>query len=255
MIKLLKYALYNILRTRFTLLYTLFLFGATISIYSLDPDLTKVSLSLLNVVLLVVPLVCVIFGTVHFYNSYEFMELMLAQPINRNTVFLSQLLAVGFSLCLAFIIGVGAPMLMYGFNTGLITLLLVGSVLSLVFTGLAFLASVLTRDKAKAVGVTLLFWVYFALIYDGLVLYVIYLFYDYPLENATLAMVMLNPVDLGRIIMLMQLDVSALMGFTGAFFHDFFGGLKGTLVSFGVLLIWIALPVVIAKRIFMKKDL
>lgn len=255
MMKLLKYSLYNILRTRFTLLYTAFLLLATFSIYNLDPDLAKVSLSLLNVVLLVVPLICIIFGTVHFYNSYEFMELMLSQPINRSTVFLSQYLAVGLSLCLAFGIGVGIPMLVYGADLALLTLLLVGMMLSMVFTGLAFLASVLTRDKAKAIGITLLFWVYFSLIYDGLILYLIYVFYDYPLEHATLAMVMLNPVDLARIIMLMQLDISALMGFTGAFFQDFYGSIKGYLISFGVLIIWILIPFYFSRRVFLKKDI
>jgi len=255
MLKLLKYSLYNILKTRFTLLYTVFLMLAAITIFQLDADLTKVSLSLLNIVLLVIPLVCIIFGTVHFYNSYEFMELMLAQPINRSTVFLSQILSVGISLCLAFIVAMGVPMLIFGFDSSIMTLLIVGLALSLVFTGMAFLASVLTRDKSRAIGITLLFWVYFSLIYDGLVLYVIYAFYDYPLERATLAMVMLNPVDLARIIMLMELDVSALMGFTGAFFESFFGNIRGKVISGFILLLWISIPVFLARRIFLKKDL
>lgn len=255
MVKLLKYSLINILRTRFTLLYTIFLMVAAIAIFQLDADLTKVSMSLLNVVLLVVPLVCIIFGTVHFYNSYEFMELMLSQPVNRSTVFLSQILSVGIALCISLIVAFLVPMLIFGFDSSLWTLLLVGLALSVVFTGLAFLASVLTRDKAKAVGITLLFWVYFSLIYDGLVLYFIYTFYDYPLERATLALVMLNPVDLARIIMLMELDVSALMGFTGAFFENFFGNIRGMLISSGVLLLWMLLPVLLARRIFLRKDI
>ena len=255
MIKLLKYSLYNILRTRFTILYMGFLLIATFSMYNLDPDPAKVSLSLLNVILLVVPLICIIFGTVHFYNSYEFMELMLAQPLNRSTVFISEYLAVGLSLSLAFLVGTGFPMLIYGADSSLVTLLFTGVALSLVFTGLAFLASVLTRDKTKAIGITLLFWVYFALIYDGMVLYIIYAFYDYPLEKITLALVMLNPVDLARILMLMQLDISALMGFTGAFFQDFYGSLKGTLISSLVLLIWVLIPFFLARKVFLKKDL
>ena len=255
MIKLLKYSLYNILKTRFTLIYTLFLILAGFSVYQLDTDLAKVSLSLLNIVLLAVPLICIIFGTVYFYNSYEFMELMLSQPINRSTVFISQYLAVGLSLAISFVVGMGIPMLIYGADKALLTLLGIGVILSLVFTGLAFLASVLTRDKAKAIGLTLFFWVYFSLIYDGLVLYVIYVFYDYPLEHATLAMIMLNPVDLARVVMLMQLDISALMGFTGAFFQDFYGGLKGTLISYSILIIWILLPFALARKVFLKKDI
>jgi Cu-processing system permease protein len=66
--------------------------------------------------------------------------------------------------------------------------------------------------------------------------------------------VFLNPVDLGRIIMLMQLDISALMGYTGAFFQDFFGSAKGVLLSSAVMFIWMILPVSAAMRVFKRKD-
>lgn len=255
MLKLLKYSLYNILKTRFTLLYTLFLMITTVALYQVDSDLNKIILSLLNIVLLAVPLISAVFATIHFYNSYEFIEMMLAQPVPRVKVFLSQVLGVGLSLSLAVAIGIGLPMLLYGADFRLVMLLMVGILLSLVFSGLAFLASVLTRDKAKAVGIALLFWIYFALIYDGIVLYIIYSLSEYPLEKLTLGMIMFNPVDLARIMMLMQLDISALMGYTGAFFRNFFGSMTGTLVSATILLFWISWPVVLSNYLFKKKDI
>jgi len=42
-------------------------------------------------------------------------------------------------------------------------------------------------------------------------------------------LVFLNPVDLGRIIMLMLVDILALMGYTGVFFQDF-SSAKGILL-------------------------
>ncbi|ERM82755.1 nitrous oxide reductase maturation transmembrane protein nosy [Rhodonellum psychrophilum GCM71 = DSM 17998] len=226
----------------------------TVSIYQISEDLSKVSLSLLNIMLMIVPLISAVFATTHFFNNLEFTELMLAQPVKRRDVFLSQLLAVIIMLSLAILIGIGLPMAIWGAESSLLVLLAAGIALSIVFAGLAFLASVLTRDKAKAIGITLSFWIYFSLVYDGLVLYVIYSFADYPLEKATLAMVMLNPVDLARIIMLMQLDISALMGYTGAFFQQFFGSAKGIMLTSGVLLIWMVWPVLLSMRIFKKKD-
>ena len=97
-------------------------------------------------------------------------------------------------------------------------------------------------------------WIYFSLVYDGLVLYIIYSFADYPLEKATLALVMLNPVDLGRILMLMQLDISALMGYTGAFFQQFFSSGSGIFIATFALLIWMLVPNYLATRIFRKRD-
>ncbi|MDO9554469.1 ABC transporter permease subunit [Rhodonellum sp.] len=254
MFKLLKYSLYDIVKSRFAILYTLFMVLVTVSIYQISEDLSKVSLSLLNIMLMIVPLISAVFATTHFFNNLEFTELMLAQPVKRRDVFLSQILAVVIMLSLAILIGIGLPMAIWGAESSLLVLLAVGIALSIVFAGLAFLASVLTRDKAKAIGITLSFWIYFSLVYDGLVLYIIYSFADYPLEKATLAMVMLNPVDLARIIMLMQLDISALMGYTGAFFQQFFGSAKGIMLTSGVLLIWMVWPVLLSMRIFKKKD-
>jgi Cu-processing system permease protein len=120
---------------------------------------------------------------------------------------------------------------------------------------LAFLSSVLTRDKAKAIGLALLFWFYFSLIYDGLLLWIIYSFSDYPMEKATLALVALNPIDLARIMMILQMDISALMGYTGAFYKHFFGSGLGTAFSVSILGLWTAIPLLIAARVFKKKDL
>src|SRR4030095_1386904 len=146
MIRIIKYIVYDILRTRFILLYSLFLLLSTIGMFQLDSDTSKVVLSLMNILLIVIPLVSIVFTTIHFYNSYEFIEMMLAQPVNRIIIFISQYIAVACSLTLAFIMGVGLPMLYYGSNESALNLLMTGIILSLVFVSLAFLSSVLTRD-------------------------------------------------------------------------------------------------------------
>jgi Cu-processing system permease protein len=255
MTRVIKYVFYDILRTRFILFYTLLLLISTFAMFQLDSDPGKVVMSLLNIVLMVVPLVSIVFTTIHFYNSYEFIELMLAQPINRKVVFIGEYLAVTVSLCMAFMVGAGVPMIIYGISASGLSLLFCGIILTMVFVSLAFLASVLTRDKAKAIGVALLFWFYFSLIYDGFLLWFVYAFNDYPLEKITLTLIALNPVDLARVIMLLQLDISALMGYTGAFYKEFFGSSFGVLFSTFVLFIWVITPFLLALRIFSKKDL
>lgn len=253
--RIVKYVFYDLLRTRFILLYALLLLVSTVVLFQFDSDPGKIVLSLLNVVLMVVPLVSIVFTTIHFFNSYEFIELMLAQPVDRKVIFLSEYLALALSLCLAYIVGVGIPMALFGATSGGPTLLLSGVMLTLVFVSLAFLASVLTRDKAKAIGLALLFWFYFSLIYDGLLLLVVFSFSDYPLEKVTLGLVALNPVDLARIILLLKLDISALMGYTGAFYKNFFGSHWGLIFSAAVLFLWTAWPMLLGMRIFSRKDL
>lgn len=253
--RILKYIFYDILRTRFVLGYSIFLLAVTLAFFQLNADSSKVMLSLMNIVLIVVPLISVVFTTVHFYNSYEFIELMLAQPVNRRTVFLGEFFAVALSLCLAFAVSTGIPMILFGAGAEAFMILYSGIMLTLVFVSLAFLSAVLTRDKAKAIGIALMFWFYFALIYDGLLLWIIYSFSDYPLEKATLVLVSLNPIDLARIMILLKMDVAALMGYTGAFYKDFFGSYIGLLFSSVLLVIWALIPLSIALAIFKRKDL
>jgi Cu-processing system permease protein len=253
--RIIKYVFYDILRTRFIVLYTALLFVSTFAMFQIDGDADKVVMSLLNIVLMVIPLISIVFTTIHFYNSYEFIELMLAQPIDRKVIFIGEYLAVVSSLCIAFLIGCGIPIFLHGPGFTALTLLFCGVVLTMVFVSLAFLASVLTRDKAKAIGIALLFWFYFSLIYDGFLLWFVYAFSDYPLEKITLSLIALNPVDLARVIMLLKLDISALMGYTGAFYKDFFGSSLGIVLSTVVLCLWIVIPFSISLRIFSKKDL
>ena len=255
MLKISKYVLYDIIRNKVVLAYTAFLLLVSMSFFQMEENSGKAILSLLNIVLIVVPLVSMVFSTIHWYNSYEFIELMLTQPVSRKKVLLSEYAGLASSLVVAFLIGVGIPVLMYQFNGTGLALLLVGSLLTLVFTSIAFYASVRSKDKARGIGIALMLWFYFALIYDGLLLLILFSFSDYPLEKITLLLSSFNPIDLGRIYMMLQLDVSALMGYTGATYKEFLGSGLGLLYTSGILLVWTIVPVMLAMRSFKKKDL
>ena len=255
MLKISKYVLYDIVRNKVTLAYTAFLLLVSMSLFQMEEQSSKAVMSLTNIVLIVVPLVSMVFSTIHWYNSYEFIELMLTQPLSRKKVLLSEYAGISSSLVAAFLIGVGVPIALYHFDATGIALILIGSLLTLVFTSIAFLASVLSKDKARGIGAALMLWFYFALIYDGLVLLVLFSFSDYPLEKLTLVLSSLNPVDLGRIFLMLQMDISALMGYTGATYKDFFGSNMGLLYTVGIMAIWVVAPLWLATRSFMKKDL
>lgn len=255
MLKIAKYVLYDILRNRIVLGYAAFLFVAAITFFNLEGDGTKSIMSLLNIVLIIAPLVSVIFSTIHFYNSYEFIELLVAQPVSRRTILGAEYAGVGGALVAAFLFGIGLPVMVFAPDSRGFTLLAAGALLTLVFVSLAFLAAVLTRDKARGIGLALLLWFCFSILYDGLVLVLLFAFSDYPLEKPTLVLTFLNPVDLSRILMLLQLDVSALMGYTGAVFNEFLGSTAGVALAYACLGLWVVLPMVWAEQVFRKKDL
>ncbi len=259
MIKILRYALFDLTRSRWTIFYTAFYLLFTLALFWLSNDISKVIISLLNVILVLIPLIAMMFSIMYYYNSREFIELLLAQPIPRAQIFLGLYLGLALALTLCLIIGVGIPFLIYGlvgsveiFNY--LTLLGVGIFLSFIFSAIAFIIALRFENKIKGFGFAILTWLFFAIIYDGLFLVLLAYFNDYPIEKLALIGTFLNPIDLSRILVLLKLDISALMGFTGAIFEKFLGSGSGIMVAIGSLLLWIIVPFIFIKRISIVKD-
>jgi Cu-processing system permease protein len=253
--KIIKYIMTDILRSRIMIIYTLVLLATSLSLFSLEDNANKGLLSLLNIVLIIVPLFSLLFSTIYIYNSAEFIELLVSQPLQRKNIWLSFSIGLALSLSLAFIIGIGMPVLIFQFNAIGFLLLLVGILLSIIFVAIALWAAVQIRDKAKGIGMAILLWIYFSLLFDGFVLFLLFQFSDYPLEKPMILVSALNPIDLGRILILLKLDISAMMGYTGAIFKDFFGTIAGVAIAFMTLALWIAIPLYYSTRKFNRKDL
>ena len=116
------------------------------------------------------------------------------------------------------------------------------------------MVAVLSEQRVKGIGLTIVLWLFFAILYDGIILFILFVLEDYPLEKVTLILSMFNPIDLGRILILLQFDIAALMGYTGALFTKFYGNLLGSSVALIALWIWGVIPVYLGYRAFSKKD-
>lgn len=253
--KIIKYVIIDILRNKIVLAYTVFLLLISITIFNLENNSAKGLLSLLNIILIIVPLVSMLFSAIYVYNSSEFLELLVSQPLKRRTIWLSLFFGLSASMAFAFFIGAGIPILLYEATETGFMMLGTGLLLSVIFVAIAMLAAVMARDKAKGIGVVILLWLYFSIIFDGLILFVLFQFADYPLEKIMVGAVAFNPIDLSRILILLKMDVSALMGYTGAIFKDFFGAQTGLIISFTVLITWVVIPAWLSLRKFNHKDL
>ena len=253
--RIIKFIVLDILKNKIVLVYTIILSILSWSVFSLEDNSTKGLLTLLNVILLTVPLVSVVFSTIYIYNSSEFIELLLSQPIKRSKIWWSLFFGLSASLLLSFFIGTGIPILFYAPSDVGFMMLLVGFFITTVFVAIAFLSSIITRDKAKGIGIAIMLWLFFALLFDGLILFILFQFAEYPIEKMIVAVTAFNPIDLARILILLHLDVSAMMGYTGAIFKDFFGTSLGIVIAFFILLLWIIVPFWISLLKFKRKDL
>lgn len=259
MIKILKYSFFDLMRSRWSYVYFAFYLLLGFVLLFLNNDVNKAIITLMNIIIVLTPLIGTIFGVMYYYNSKEFTELLLAQPIKRNTIFMGQYLGISISLTLSLILGLGIPFLMYGlFMSSAIfdftLLLVVGTLLNFIFVALAFNIALSNENRIKGFGYAILLWLFMAVIYDGVFLISLVMFNEYPLDNFALISSMVNPIDLSRILILLKLDISALLGYTGAVFKRFFGTNFGLIVSFLVMFLWILLPVWRIKRKLKRKD-
>ena len=247
MFKILKYSFYDLMRSSWSYVYFLFYLALGFVLLFLNNDVSKAVITLMNVIVVLTPLIGTIFGVMYYYNSREFTELLLAQPLKRSTIFIGQYLGVAISLSLSLVIGLGIPFLAYGllqsndiFN--FVSLIMVGAFLTFIFVALAFNIALSNENKIKGFGYAILMWLFLAVIYDGLFLISLVMLQEYPLDKFSLFATMFNPVDLSRILILLKLDISALLGYTGAVFQKFFGTNVGVFLSSGILILWVILP-------------
>ncbi len=256
--KIIKYELSNVTRSKWIVFYSLFFLSVSYALFSFGGGGGKAILSLMNIVIIIIPLVSIMFGIMYFYNSREFIEMMLCQPIDRKSLFIGIFFGSVIPLSCSFLVGVALPFLFLGNiqeQIGLLLLLLaIGIFLTFIFLAVSFLIAVYNEDKVKALGFSILFWLVLSVLYDGLILFLVYFFKDYSLDKPIIAISLLNPVDLGRILFLLKFDISALMGYTGAVFQKFLGTTSGTVVSLITLLLWISIPSAAALRYFKRKD-
>ncbi len=259
MLKILKYSFYEMIRSRWVFIYTGFYLLATISLLLLSNDLSKVLISMTNITLILTPLIGILFGTIYYYNSKEFIQLLMAQALSRWSIFSGMYAGMVIALCMSVLLGIGLPFVFYGIFGSpdlhiFLLLITMGCVLSIIFSLIAFLIAMKYDDKVKGLSISIFVWLFFAIVYDGIFLLLLLGLKDYPLDKLTISMLVLNPIDLSRILILMKLDMSAMMGYTGAVLSKFLGRGTGMLVVSISLMIWMALPLWRLYKIGLKKD-
>lgn len=250
-----KIIIQDLWKNKAVIVYGLLMLVLGWGIFAIEDQAEKAVLSLLRIILFVQPLITLLFAGVYYYNSQEFLLLLAAQPIKRNTLFMGVFVGLATVFTLIFLLSVGGPILLFSPTLEGLALLAGGGLLIFVFTALALLVSVYCNDKARGMGFTLLLWSFFAFVYDGLLLLFMYQFAEYPIERPVLGLTFFNPVDIARIFVISKTEASALLGLSGAVFQNFFGSIAGAVAAITALLAWVGIPFGLAYRKFNRKDL
>lgn len=258
-IRIVRYVLLDVLRNRWVLGYFFFFVVASDVLLRLAGTGPRAMVSLLNLVLLLIPLVTIVFGTIYWHGQREFNQLLLTQPVDRPALFHGLFAGLVLPLSAAFVAGVTVPLLLHRAigpeGAGMLLLLLTAGVaLTAVFGAIAVLVAGLVEDRLRGLGVALGIWLLLAVAYDGLLLWIAVTFRNHPIEQPLLLLSFANPIDLARVLLLLHLDAAALMGATGAVFQRALGGSAGTAAALGGLAVWTIIPGLFALRAFRRRD-
>ena len=220
----------------------------------------RVTLSLMNLVLLCVPLTGLLLGVASISGGGETLPLLLAQPVTRGEVLIGKLLGLSAALGIALSLGFGAGGLVIALNAGtdqlpgFITLTALSMVLGWLSISAALCIAALWPDRLKAMSVALLLWLLMVIAYDLVVLGATALLSGLPLQAVLFPALLLNPVDLCRVLVTLAVGSGALFGPTSAVLVNLFGTSRGVALGLVVLVIQTAVPLIVAIRVFRRRD-
>ena len=221
----------------------------------------RTSASLINLVLLIVPLMGLTLGALSLATEREkgTLAYLLAQPVSRLELLLGKFIGLSLALVAALGLGFGLTALLIAVRGGTadlavyLNLLGFSSLLAIASLSLGLLLSALVQRGATAVGLAVLLWL--ALVFFGDLgimgtAMVLRLNVD---QLFTLALV--NPLQLFKIAAIMGIrDNLEVLGPAGIYaFRTYGTGLLPLLLS--LLLLWIVVPLLITTRLFERKGI
>ncbi len=221
----------------------------------------RTTASLLNLCLSLVPLVAVLLGSVALSGEREtgVLELFLAQPLSRAHLILGRFLGALGAVALATLLGFGIAGFLIGLATGAaggvqyLAFLGVAVALAAVFLAIGCLVGVVARNRVQATAAGLGIWFVSVAAFDLMLI---------GLGTATgagaqglAAAVLLNPVQVARILALLLLDPTLeVLGPVGGFLVSRMGGAGAAALLLGALSAWIAGPLLCAIGLFERRD-
>lgn len=222
---------------------------------------SRVTASLANLVVYVVPLCALIVGTTEITGRPKSLAIVLAQPVRRRDVLLGSFLGVAAALGTALLIGLGGAGVLIALQAGSASavgyLVLVGAslVMLLAYLAIAYFLGVTLLDRLRATGAALLVWFGTVIVYDLALIGLSALFRGLPLKSILVPAILLNPVDITRVLTTLASGRGALFGPAGASLVETFGTTGGAAVALAAFALQITLPLALALWIFRRRDL
>ncbi len=237
-------------------------FGMITSGYTGFQDFIRTSASIINLGGFLIPLFALLLGVFSFLTNPEYLELLTTQPVPRSQVLLGRYLGLVMTVLGASILGFGLPgiviTLVIGVEGALSYLLVIcySFLLAIAFTGISVLISLLSGRRQIALGIALAVWIFYELLYGILILGTTLYLSPAALKVVLSLGLLGNPIDIARVLSLLQVGGPHLFGPAGATLIKMTGSsFLASVIGLAGLLIWVVVPVVLSVKLFRRQDL
>jgi Cu-processing system permease protein len=220
----------------------------------------RVTLSLMNLVLFIVPLTGLMLGVTSVTGGSGALPLLLAQPVSRREVLAGKLVGLGGALTVAQLVGFGAGGVVVALSAGADQVrgfaVLAGLSIALgwLMVSTSLMIAVLRPDRLKAMSTALFLWLLLVVAYDLVVLGATTLLGGLPLQRVLVPALLLNPVDIARVLTTLAVGSGALFGPTSAVLMQLAGTTAGIGIGLLVLVVETIVPAAIAMWVFERRD-
>lgn len=214
-------------------------------------DFSRTAASLVELVLLVVPLASLVIGVTALTLEPGAAELLYAQPVARHRILFGRITGLFLALVAAEAIGFGASGLVLFSRTGddgllrFFSVVLAAVVLTAVFLSVAAAVTggATSRQRARSLAISLVIWFAAVVLFDVAALGVASWLPSGPASRVLIVSAIANPIDAVRTATLMALEGTTAFGAASLAFLRFTYGAAGAawwLAS--SVLFWIAAP-------------
>ena len=220
----------------------------------------RVTLSLMNLVLFIVPLTGLMLGVTSVTGGSGALPLLLAQPVSRREVLAGKLVGLAGALTVAQLVGFGGGGVVVALSAGADQVrgfaVLTGLSIALgwLMVSTSLMIAVLRPDRLKAMSAALFLWLLLVVAYDLVVLGATTLLGGLPLQRVLVPALLLNPVDIARVLTTLAVGSGALFGPTSAVLMQLAGTTAGIGLGLLVLGVETIVPAAIAMWVFERRD-
>jgi len=226
-------------------------------------DFARTAVSLVQIVLLLVPLAALVFGGLALTPERGAAELIYSQPVPRSAILLGRMLGVWLALAAAQLIGFGAAGLVVQSQSGLDGIRRYGAlvVTAIAITGIflgiaALVAATSPGRRTRVLAIALVIWFVTVILFDVAALAVASQLRSGSASRLLIIATLINPVDAARTGALLAIDGTAAFGSASLALLRFTGGVGMTAaIITGSLLVWLIGPMWIGTRVLDRTDI